>query len=331
MMLFLQAITVAVILFCSYSLSLLYAQEKTKFPLAVSTKTLGYGILWAAHKQGFFDRQGLEVQLVVMRGADRAVQALVGGSVYVSAAGADAHMGAVERGLDLVMVGGVINGLTHMVMGGKNYKSYQDLRGATIAAASTSLTSGTTLVLRRMLQAKGLEFPRDYQIIGAGGSGPAFAALTSGQIAAAFVAVPLSFAAADMGFNVIGRVVDVIPNYQLAVLSVHRSWAEKNRPLFIRFMKGVVLGARWLFENKQAAIDFLVKEMELKPEHARRGWEYYAENRIWHPDADINIEGLKTAIQIYGEQTQAKGPLPSPAKYVDQTYLKQALKELAGK
>ena len=63
-------------------------------------------------------------------------------------------------------------------------------------------------------------------------------------------------------------------------------------------------------------------------EHARKGWEYYTKNRLWHPDADINMEGLQIAMQVYGEQTQAKGPLPSPAKYVDQSYLKEALKEL---
>jgi ABC-type nitrate/sulfonate/bicarbonate transport system substrate-binding protein len=112
---------------------------------------------------------------------------------------------------------------------------------------------------------------------------------------------------------------------------VYRSWAEKNRPLFIRFMKGVVLGARWLIENKQPAIDFLVKEMDLKPEHARRGWEYYVEHRIWDPNADVTIEGVKTALQIYAEQAQMKGPLPSYSKYVDQSYLKDAVKEVGGR
>jgi len=59
-----------------------------------------------------------------------------------------------------------------------------------------------------------------------------------------------------------------------------------------------------------------------------RSWEYYSENRIWHPDANIDI--YKITMQIYGEQTQAKGPLPSPAKYLDQGYLKEALRELQG-
>ncbi len=320
--------TVAVVFVLCSGFSISVAQERIKFPVAMSSKTLGYGILWAAQKQGFLDRQGLDAQLIVMRGADKSVQALVAGSVYVSAGGADAVIGAVDHGLNLVMIGGVINGLTHMIMGGKNYKRYEDLQGATIAAASASLTSGTTLVLRRVLKAKGLEFPRDYQIIGAGGSGPAFAALTSGQIGAAIVAAPLSFAAADMGFNIIGRVVDVVPHYQLAALALSRSWAEKNRPLVVRFMKGVVLAARWLLGNKQPAIDFLMKEMELKPEHARKGWEYYAENHIWDRDADLNIEGVRTAIQIYGEQNQIKGPLPSPSKYVDQSYVKEAIAQI---
>ena len=35
------------------------SQEKVKFPIGASSKTLGYGPLWVAWKQGFFDQQGL--------------------------------------------------------------------------------------------------------------------------------------------------------------------------------------------------------------------------------------------------------------------------------
>jgi hypothetical protein len=40
------------------------------------------------------------------------------------------------------------------------------------------------------------------------------------------------------------------------------------------------------------------------------------------------MEGLKNNIRIYAEQSGAKGPLPNPAKYVDQSYLRDALKEI---
>lgn len=303
-------------------------KEKMKFPVSASSKTLGYSPLWVALRQGFFDRQGLDVQLVLVSGADKSVMALVGGSVFVSTGAIDATIGAVEQGMDLVSIGGIINGLTHMIMGAKKFKTYEDLRGATIG--SSGLTSGTAFVLRRVLQAKGLQYPRDYTLVNIGGSAQAFMALTTGKIDAAIIAVPLSFDAEQMGYNVIGRVVDVIPNYQLTDISAKRSWAEKNRPLLVRFMKAMVLSMRWLYDNKEAAIEFLAKEMKLKPDDARKGWEYYTENRIWHPDADTNIEGVKTVIQIYAERVQMKGPLPNPSKYVDQSYLKEALRELKG-
>jgi hypothetical protein len=68
--------------------------------------------------------------------------------------------------------------------------------------------------------------------------------------------------------------------------------------------------------------------MKLKPEHARRGWEYYTENKIWNPNAKANIEGVKTVIQIMAERGQLKGALPAPARYVDHSYVEEALKEL---
>ena len=305
------------------------AEDKVKVPLSASSKTLGYSPLWVAARQGFFERQGLDIQPVLIQGADKSLMALVGGSVAISGAAADAPINAVERGVDLVSFGGVINGLTHMIMGGKNYKTYEDLRGATIG--SSGLTSGTALVLRRVLRAKGLEYPKDYKLINVGGSAQAFAALASGQIAASIIAVPLSFEAAELGFNVIGRVSDVIPNFQLTVLTARRSWAEANRAIVVRFMKAMALSMRWLYENKRPAIEFMTREMKLKPAHGEKGWEYYIENRIWHPDADINLEGMKVVIQIQAEQGQIHGPLPSPAKYVDQSYLREALKEIGSK
>jgi hypothetical protein len=40
------------------------------------------------------------------------------------------------------------------------------------------------------------------------------------------------------------------------------------------------------------------------------------------------MDGLKTVVDVYAEQNGLKGPLPSPEKYVDQSFLKQALKEI---
>ena len=303
------------------------AQDKPKIYFGASSKTLGYGPLWAAVKKGFLDREGLDGQLVLLRGTPMNVQALAAGSLQVGSGGAEAFYEAAERGLDFVMIGGIINGLTHDIVAGKKYKSIEDLRGATLG--SSSLTSGTVTAFKQALKLKGLEYPRDYKIlVVAGGSSANLAALQSGQIAATTVAIPLNFVAEEAGFNVIGRLIDAVPEYELSALAVRKSWAEKNRSTAVRFMKSVALTHRWMYENKEAAIDFLAREMQLKPEHARRGWEYYTQHQIWHPDADLSLRGTEYAIRIYMDQIGAKGQLSSLAKYIDQSYLEQALKDM---
>lgn len=306
-----------------------FAQERVRLRVSSATKTLGYGPLWVAARMGFLAREGLDADLVVIRGSDVNVQALAGGSIEVSGGASDAPIAAVERGLDLVIIGGIINGLTQSIMGGKKFRTYEELRGATLGAIS--LTSGVTFALRWVLKSKGLEYPRDYKLLVIGGSPQTYAALTAGQIDAAALSLPLNYAAEELGFNEVGRFVELIPNYQLAALSAKRSWAERNRPVLVRFMKAMAQTMRWLYQHKEPAIDFLAKEMNLKREHARKGWEFYTGNHIWHPDGDVNVEGLKTTIQLFQEATGGKGAPPSPAKYVDQGYLREALKELGGR
>jgi NitT/TauT family transport system substrate-binding protein len=300
-------------------------QEHVKFPVGVSSKVLGYGHLWAAWRKGYFEREGLDAEVVLMRGTAPAVQAMIANSISAGLVANDGPIAAVEQGMDIAMVAGSSK-ITHMIMGGKGYKTYEDLRGSTIG--SSTLTSGTAFVLRRALKTKGLEYPRDYKLLSVGGTTSAFAAISAGQISAAMLAVPNAFQAQEAGLNLIGRVADIFPTYLLSAYSVRRSWAEKNRPLVVRFLKAVVRAKKWFEQDKKSAVEFLAKEFQLSPSLAERGLDYYLTNQAWHPELEIEMDSLKAIVDIYAEQTGMKGPLPSPEKYVDQSYLRQALKEL---
>jgi ABC-type nitrate/sulfonate/bicarbonate transport system substrate-binding protein len=324
-----RKLSVILILIVLFQSAVVHGQERVKLRISSATKTFGYGPLWVASQKGFFERQGLDVELVVIRASDVGIQALAGGSLEIAGSASDAPIAAIEKGLDLVIVGGIINGLSQSIMAAKKFKSYADLRGATFGAIS--LTSGVTFALRQVLKAKGLEYPRDYKLLVIGGTPQTYAALLSGQIDAAALSLPVNYAAEEHGFNEIGRFIDVIPNYQLAALSTKRSWAEKNRPVLVRVMKAMAETMHWLYRNKEAGADLLAKEMKLKPEHARRGWDFYTSTRTWDPNGDVNLDGLQIVTQIYWEQTQSKGPVPKPAKYVDQSYLREALKELGNR
>ena len=310
------ALTLALALPCE-------AQEKVRFPIGESSKTLSYGPLWIAGKMGFFDKEGLEVPIVTMRGSPLTIQALTADSIYIANATVDTLISAYEKGADITMIGGLINGLGLSMIGGKGYKTYTDLRGTTIG--TQTLTSGTGFALRLVLKAHGMEYPRDYKLLNIGGASDRYQALTSGQISSAPVGVPLDLVAKQQGFNIIGYFADDQPNFQFNVYIVKRAWAEKNRPLVVRFMKAMAATMRWMMDNRDAACAYLSKEMAISVDHCRYASDYNWKNRIWDRNADLNVEGVRTLIKITAEQGILKEPLPQPAKYIDQSFLKQAL------
>lgn len=305
------------------------AQEKVRFPIGESSKTLSYGPLWIAAKMGFFEREALDVPIVTMRGSPLTIQALTADSIYVANATVDTLIGAYERGADITMIGGLINGLGLSMVGGKQYKTYADLRGTTIG--TQTLTSGTGFALRLVLKAHGLEYPRDYKLLNIGSAPDRYKALTSGQISSTPVGVPLEVVAQKQGFNIIGYFADDVPNFQFNVYIVKRSWAEKNRPLVVRFMKAMAATMRWMMDNREAACAYLSKEMAISVEDCRYASEYNWKNRIWDRNADLNVEGVRTVIKVTAEQGVLKEPLPQPAKYIDSSYLKQAWVEIGRK
>jgi NitT/TauT family transport system substrate-binding protein len=303
------------------------AQERSRLFLGASSKTLGYSPLWVGVKRGFFEQQGLNVELILLRGVPMTLQALAAGSLQVGSGGPEPYIEATERGLDFAIAGGIINGMAQVLIAGRNHKSIEDLRGGTVGAAS--LTSATVTALKEALKQKGLEYPRDYKLlIVAGGSAANLQAMHSGQITATTVAVPLNHAAEEAGFNTLGRLIDAVPNFQAASLAIRRSWAAKNRPVMVRFMKAMVRSHRWLHDNRDAAVEFIAKEMQLKPAHALKGWEYYTQNKLWPLDGEPNIDGMKHNLRVYAEQIGAKGPPPDVHKYVELSYLSEAVSEL---
>jgi len=57
---------------------------ESRFPIGESSKTLIYGPLWVAGKDGFLRQGRLGVRSVTMRGSPLTIQALTADSIYVA-------------------------------------------------------------------------------------------------------------------------------------------------------------------------------------------------------------------------------------------------------
>jgi len=291
------------------------------------SKDLNYLPFFVAQKKGFYAAEGLQVDLVFIGRADLQLQALVAGELHFANINPDGIILWNEKGGNLKVVAGSSNSAPYVLVGGKNYKKIDDLKGARLGVAS--LTGGATSILVSYLKTKGLQYPRDFNMVVISGGTPArLTALESGAIAGAVLGIPFADIALDRGFNKLGDTTEVISTYQFNAVNVSPAWAERNRSSMVKFIKAHIRSLRWIYEGPDQAAEFLAKEMGMKPPYNKKGIDYYVKNKVYPIDGSITLDGLKVNIQVQANDGFLKEPLPSPDKYADLSYLKQAQKEL---
>ncbi len=291
------------------------------------SRDLNYLPFFVAQKKGFYAAEGVQVELVFIGGADLQLRALVAGELHVANINPDSVILWDEKGGSLKTVAGSSNAAPYYLIGGKNFKKIEDLKGARLGVAS--LTGGATSILLGYLKSKGLQHPRDFSLaVIAGGTPARLTALESGAIAGAVLGVPFADMAIDKGFNKLGDTTEVIQAYQFNAVNVNPSWAEKNRPSLVRFIKAHIRSLRWINDAPDQAAEFLTKEMGMKPPYGKIGVDYFVKHKVYPSDGAVTLDGFKMNIQVQANDGLVKEPLPPPEKYLDLSYLKQAQKEL---
>jgi NitT/TauT family transport system substrate-binding protein len=295
-----------------------------------TSKTVGYIPLFAAMKKGFFKAEGLQVQLIQMGSSALQLQALIGGDLHLITTNPDILILYNEKGGNLKVIAGVNNGAPYILVGGRPFKKIDDLKGGKLGASS--LKGGPTTFLIEYLRAKGLSYPRDYTLLVISGGTPArLTALETGAVAGVVLGIPASDIAIDRGFNRLGDIIEVIPQFQFTAVGTNPIWAEKNRSTVVKFLKAHILGLRWVYDHLDEAADLYMNEMGVQMPYARRGVEYWTKNALFPRDGSLTMEGLRVNIELQGKDGFLKVPLPKPEKYVDGSYLKQAQIELGRK
>ena len=292
------------------------------------SKDLNYLPFFIAQRKGFYAKESIAVDLVSIGRSDIQLQALVAGELHFANINADNIIIWNERtGGNLKVAAGSSNAAPYLLIGAKNIKRIEDLKGQRIGV--NSLSGGATSILVSYLRSKGLVHPRDYSMsVIAGGTPARLSALESGAVAGAVLVLPFSDIAIDKGFTKLGDTTEVISSYQFNNININPVWAEKNRASVVKFIKAHIQALRWLHDNPADAAEFLTKEFGLAAVYARRGIDYYTKNKVYPYNGDVTLSGLKVNIEVQVQDGIIKGAVPTPEKYIDLSYLRQAQKEL---
>ncbi len=316
----LRTVLLALLVLPSVSAGELLAENEIK--IGIISPTFGHAPFYIAREKGFFKNEGLVGEVIVMNRDDLILQALVSESIQFGNISPSAVFPAREQGLtDVKMIAGSFNGTTYSIIAQPKFTALEQLKGSTLAVSS--LQAGSTQVLKYILKQRGLLYPRDYNLLRAGGTTLRWATLQTGQVDAAILAEPVSLIAVEKGFANLGDAYKLVPGYQLAGVWIKEEWAKKNRDVTLRFVRAFYHALNWLHDNRSEAIDLLPKITTLKKEYVETSWETYTKAQIWPKDGKVNIKGLQLVIDLMGEEGQLKKPYPKPEDVIDHSYLQE--------
>lgn len=211
----------------------------------------GFAPSWVTSDKGIWKKQGLDVELVFLRGGSRTVSALIGGSVDFIFGSDLGVTTAILQGASLTRVGVTTNTLGYSLVTQPNVKTMRDLKGKIIG-----ITPGRDAAYARvvkLLRDNGMDASKDVTFLSVGDGGPAarVAALSAGVIHATMFTPPSDLISERAGMKVLTK-IDV-PNVG-AGINTTAAYLQKNRPMSVRFLKGYMEGIQYLKSHKDESL-----------------------------------------------------------------------------
>ena len=246
-----------------------------------------------ATAKGFFKEQGLTMEPILIRGGPAAVAALVSGDVdFASIGGAQAPIRSRARGLDVHIIASQSNYTNYTLLGSKEAKTIEELRGKIIGVTGAGAFSD--FAIRIYLKRNNLDPDRDVTLRAIGGTAVRAIALEKGLIAAAPFSAEDAVRLLDKGYPMIVNLNEALQIPQ-SVLVTRGEMLEKYSETTKRFLKAVILGMQVAKGDKKEAIKTgYAAGLKGEPDIINRSYELFSPG--YAADLSVAVDGIQVML-----------------------------------
>ena len=213
-------------------------------------------IPWLAKDAKIYEKNGLDVEIVLLRGSGQSSQALLGGSLFAAPVALPQVMLADLNGADLVNVAHTIAAASSKLLVQPEIRRPEDLRGKKIA--TSSIGSLGDFLFRYALRKYGVNPDREITWLSIGTNAERLQALLTGAIDGADVTYPADVQAERRGYRVL---IDARKEITFPTTSVvtRRKTIHEDRDTVMRFVRSHVEGIAFHKQNKEFSLKVLTK------------------------------------------------------------------------
>jgi NitT/TauT family transport system substrate-binding protein len=264
----------AAIAFLAISFPVGAASAPAKLVIAYAAMSPRVAPLWAAQERGFFTKNGINAELVFVRGAPTLLAALSSGDMHFGLTGGTAVLGASVAGFNLKILAVLTNRITLDLVARPGVKNAEELRGKRFGTAAIGGTLWMSAILG--LERLGLDVNRDdIRFLAIGDAAVLSQALEDGRVDAALVDMVFSRRLHDKGFPILAELGRYnIPISSLGVVA-RSSYIQQNSQVTENLLSALLEGIAFVHApgNKPATLQLLQRRLRVSPSEAEEGFK----------------------------------------------------------
>lgn len=278
--------------------------------------------MMVAQERGFYKREGLDLELIFVRGASTAVQTLIANQIhFIFSIGP--QMPAVWEGNDIILLAQQVGRPTFSLVVTPDIQRIADLKGKKIGVTFGGSTAAGT---KALLELNKINPDKDVEYIGLPGNEPKIAAMKQGIIAAALLAPPADYLATKAGLKRLVSLADIFKDTAFTGLAAHGRTIKENPQMVKRMVRAIVRSVLHTRDNPEDALQVLTKRLGLDRDAAQDAYQMIKDALVPVPTE----KGVELMAQWQAIALNMK-PKRKPAEYMDLRFVNEVMAELGQK
>ncbi|MGE5219709.1 MAG: ABC transporter substrate-binding protein [Chloroflexota bacterium] len=294
------------------------AQNKAlkKINWGVTSLSASNWIPWIAKDAKIYEKNGLDVELILVKGSGQTSTAILGGSLFAAPVALPTVMLADLGGADLINIAHTVPGVQSKLLVKPGIRKAEDLKGKKIA--TSSLGSLGDFLFKYILRKHGMDPNRDVIWISIGTPPERLQALASGVVDAADLSYPADAQGERMGFRILFDARKEVAYPSMSVVTRRRNIVE-DRDTVNRLIRSHVEGIAYFKSHKDFAMKVLSKYLRINDRDLLEGsYEIFKQDFIAVPYPIT--KGLE-ATYDYVAQTRPEIRNHKPDEFVDPSFI----------
>jgi ABC-type nitrate/sulfonate/bicarbonate transport system substrate-binding protein len=277
--------------------------------------------IWVAKDLGYFEKNGLDVDPVLIQSGPRSVSALLSGEMPVINTGANSAVAAILGGTkEPVLIATFYNTLVFSVIGKTDISSIAGLKGKVLGVTQTGSLSDFTA--RLVLAQSGLAPQRDVTLLPTGDYTGMVVSLSKGLIDAGVFSPPSTLKAVKLGFREILDVGASEIEFAGTSIATTRTLARESPDVPRRVIRALVEAIHRFKTDKAASLRVLARWTKTSDRDVLDElYQKYAGSNLARAPAPSE-KGVRAVLDSMGDRV-AGAKTANPKDFIDDSFVRE--------